>query len=358
MAPDMAFDRSEEGDDLTMVLEQASRPIRQYATPQRLKAMLDRPGVADDEFWDKIVELGWTMTPFSEDAGGLGLGWRGLCGIAQLLGAAAASLPLTATAVAARAVSSMDGELATDLICGKKRAALVLPGPAIFAPVRVEGGRLRGVLPASAFAAFADFALVALSEHAGAGLWGVPLTQNAVQREIVDTIDNTRGVARLTLDDAIAFRIGGDEAVDDALAATVVATCFEQIGGSEACLAMACDYARERIAFGRPIGSFQSIKHALADLYTTIEIARGCANEALSMLEDHGASHAPEVIAAARLASIAAYEFAARQTIQTFGGIGVTWEAQPHHHFRRERALALELGGVLAWRERLVSRLA
>jgi alkylation response protein AidB-like acyl-CoA dehydrogenase len=117
---------------------------------------------------------------------------------------------------------------------------------------------------------------------------------------------------------------------------------------------MARDYALERKAFGQPIGRFQSIKAKLADMYVRIEMARGCALDALALLEQ-GESDWMGLAASARIGAIDAYEFCARENIQTHGAIGVTWEATPHHHYRRSRALAVELGAAIVWRERLLA---
>src|SRR5690606_34632591 len=113
-----------------------------------------------------------------------------------------------------------------------------------------------------------------------------------------------------------------------------IATAFEQVGGAQACLDMARDFALERKAFGQPIGRFQAIKSKLADIYIRTELARGCAIDALAAFDNQD----PEwhsLAAAARVAATDAYEIGARESIQTHGAIGVTWEAMPHHHYRR-----------------------
>ena len=131
---------------------------------------------------------------------------------------------------------------------------------------------------------------------------------------------------------------------------------FEQIGGADAALAMSVEYAKIRHAFGRPIGSFQAIKHKLADMYTRNELARSNAYYAAWAL-DSCPDELPLAAAAARVAASEAYEFAARETIQTHGGIGATWEADMHLHYRRSRLAMLMLDSPPAWRHRLVGEL-
>jgi len=116
------------------------------------------------------------------------------------------------------------------------------------------------------------------------------------------------------------------------------------------------EYARIRHAFGRPIGSFQGIKHKLADMYTRIQLARAnacCGAWALTA----DAAELPLAAASARVAACDAAEFAAKEAIQTHGGIGATWEADPHLFYRRARTLQGVVDGPAVWRERLVDAL-
>ena len=119
---------------------------------------------------------------------------------------------------------------------------------------------------------------------------------------------------------------------------------------------MARDYALQRQAFGRAIGSYQAIKHKLADCYVKLELARSNAYYGAMMLTDGGAD-LPLAAAAARIAATEAYDFAAKENIQTHGGIGFTWEADTQFHYRRARVMALSIGGPMAWKDKLVTRL-
>ena len=132
---------------------------------------------------------------------------------------------------------------------------------------------------------------------------------------------------------------------------------FEQLGGAEACLEQARDYALQRFAFGQPIGKFQAIKHKVAEIYVANELARGAALAAALALAD-GAPDLPLKAAAARINATYAYELAAAEAIQVHGAVGVTWEHDLHLHYRRARATALELGPVAAWEDRIAQALA
>ena len=188
----------------------------------------------------------------------------------------------------------------------------------------------------------------------------VDLAGPGVQRRRLETLDPTRKQAELIFDGARAELLGGRgegaRQLDILHNGAAVLMAFEQIGGAEAALYMARDFALERQAFGRQIGSYQAIKHKLADAYIKIELARSNAYYGAMMLASKGAD-LPLAAAAARVAAIDAYEYASKENIQTHGGIGFTWQADPQLFYRRSRLQALTLGGATAWRGRLVSAL-
>jgi acyl-CoA dehydrogenase len=170
------------------------------------------------------------------------------------------------------------------------------------------------------------------------------------------TFDNSRCTADLSFKGLPVQRLADSGAAQMLLDRLAVIAAFEQVGGADACMAQARDYANERQAFGQPIGKFQAIKHRIAEMYVANELARGNAlRGALDLAE--GSAELPLHAAAARLSAINAYEFAAREAIQIHGAIGVTWEHDLHLHYRRSRALALELGSALEWEDILVDAL-
>ena len=131
---------------------------------------------------------------------------------------------------------------------------------------------------------------------------------------------------------------------------------FEQLGGADACLQMTLNYVQQRRTFARLIGSYQAVKHRLADVYVANELARSNAYYAAWALE----RDAPELAlaaATARVSATEAYELASENNIQLHGGIGFTWEADPHLHYRRSRLLAQTLGPLGVWQDRLIKAL-
>jgi len=348
---------------LQMLADQAERLLDDRATGEHLKSLLEAPGSFDHELWKQCAELGWPAAAVEERQGGLGLGFEALSLLNEKLGAHTVSLPLIPAAVIADALAQAgtDDPSAAALAAGEKIGCLAFgevgeSGLPRSPTLRLDNGKLRGVKALAPFAAIADIALCHAATDDGVALVLVALDQPGVTREIMGTIDNARAAATLRFDQAEAVRIDQGEGLSAsvrAAALAAIATAFEQVGGTQSCLAMAVDYAKERIVFGQPIGKFQAVKHKLSDIYTDLEIARGCAIDALASVGRDSVT-LPAMAAMARLAGIRAYEFASRETIQIYGGIGVTWEAAPQHHYRRSRALALELGAAPFWRELLV----
>jgi alkylation response protein AidB-like acyl-CoA dehydrogenase len=135
-----------------------------------------------------------------------------------------------------------------------------------------------------------------------------------------------------------------------------VMLAFEQVGGAQAALEMACDYARERYAFGRPIGSFQAIKHKLADIYIAVELARSNAYYGAWALHSE-AAELPIAASVARISACDAGWLASKENIQTHGGMGFTWQMDCQFYYRRAKLHALALGGTREWKRRLIAEL-
>jgi alkylation response protein AidB-like acyl-CoA dehydrogenase len=131
---------------------------------------------------------------------------------------------------------------------------------------------------------------------------------------------------------------------------------FEQLGGAQSALDMAVGYAQERFAFGRAIGSFQAIKHMLADMFVSMKLAESnCYYAAWALAND--APVLPLAAATARVAATQAFQLCAKDNVQVHGGMGFTWEFDCHLYYRRSNYLALELGGPSVWESRLVQAL-
>ena len=175
-----------------------------------------------------------------------------------------------------------------------------------------------------------------------------------------ETIDPSRGHASLTFAGAPAQLLGtageGWSILERVFDRAAVLTAFEQIGGADRALEMARDYALERMAFGRPIGSFQAIKHMLADMYVSATLARSNGYYGAWALST-GAAELPQAAASARVAATQAFQHCAKNNIQVHGGMGFTWAFDCHLFYRRSNLLALGLGALSTWEDALIQRL-
>ena len=361
---DMNFDFS---DEQNLLRDQAARFLGDHAAP---RAILDGDAAFDRDLWRGMAELGWMGTTIPEAHGGLGLGHEELCVIAEELGRALAPTPFSSSvylATEAILLAGSDAQKQTYLPklargeaigCFAIAEGVGAPTPKTIA-VTLADGKLHGEKQPVADGDVADFAVV-LARSGGLSLCIVDLDAAGVVRETVPTVDPTRSHARIAFDDANAAPLGkpghGWALTGEIFDRAAVLIAFEQLGGAQACLDMAVDYARNRYAFGRPIGSFQAIKHKLADVYIATEIARSNAHYGAWALAS-GAADLPVAAAAARVAASTAYNLAARENIQTHGGLGFTWESDCHLYYRRAKLLSLALGGERRWKDRLVSQL-
>jgi alkylation response protein AidB-like acyl-CoA dehydrogenase len=360
----MNFDFS---DDQKLLKEQVRKFLADKCPTKVVRRVLDGQEAYAEEVWKGLVELGVTATGIPEAYGGLGLSPLELCVIAEEIGRAAAPVPFDTSVVLATEAIKLAGSEAQK----KKWLPLLAEGKAIGTLAVSEGaqppkprniattfggGFLNGRKVPVADGDAATFAIV-LARN---GLAIVDLDQKGVTRKRVETIDPARKHAELTFDGASAELLGtegdGWNLLERLYDAAAVYFAFAQVGGAEAAMWMARDYALQRQAFGRAIGSYQAIKHKLADCYVKLELARSNAYYGAMMLTDGGAD-LPLAAAAARIAATDAYDFASKENIQTHGGIGFTWEADTQFHYRRARVMALSLGGPMAWKDKLVTRL-
>ncbi len=355
---------TDNNDDLAMIRHQAQKFLNETASPERLKALLDDDVGFDRAAWTAAVDLGWPLLYAPEALGGLDLGLPGMAVLAEELGRKTLSFPLIPAFVCLEAVARSQAvapeltAIAGAIAEGSAIACLAFaePGesglPATPA-CSIADNQLSGAKALAPFAAVADYALVHARDGDGVRLALVPLDQPGVTRSPQPVIDQGRAAAALTFAGAQCFPLGSG--VADVWALAAVATAWEQLGGAQEAMEMARDYALERKVFGQQIGRFQAIKHKIADMYWRIELARGCAIDAVEALaagDDSWRAYG----AAARVAATAAYEFTAAENIMTHGGIGVTWEGMPQHHYRRSRVLAVELGSAIWWRDVLLQQ--
>jgi alkylation response protein AidB-like acyl-CoA dehydrogenase len=206
----------------------------------------------------------------------------------------------------------------------------------------------------------ASLVLVAGRTWSGVSLFAVSGDASGLTRTPLETLDQTRKLARLELARTPAQLVGAEGAAWPGLSRTLdlaaIALAAEQVGGAQRCLDMSVEYAKVRYQFGRPIGSFQVIKHRCADMLLEVESARAAAQHAAWT----AAEESPEVPAAASLAKATcsdAYFRAAADNIQIHGGIGFTWEHDAHLYFRRAKSSQLFLGDAAYHREHLAQRM-
>jgi acyl-CoA dehydrogenase len=335
--------------------------------PARLLGLLEQTGAYDETYWRTAIEQGWTGLAIPEEFGGLGLALVELGIVAQAIGGSIAGAPfLTANdGVAAALLNGDDDALKAEwlprLAAGDSIAAIAFAEANSPLPprplVRLTASGLAGEKPGVTGAAHAEVALVWALDEGEPTLVLAALAE--ADRTVLSGFDNSRGHADLRFSNTPAAIVArGGRAADltrDVLARMAVVTAHEQVGGAEALLHVARDYAVTRKAFGQPIGAFQSIKHRLAELYGLIEIARANAIHAASR---EGQADFVKAAAAARLSATEAYDTAARDCIQIHGGIGVTWESGLHLHMRRARSLAIEQGNSLFWEDLLAEQLS
>ena len=363
-------------DDQKALKEEARRFLTAASPLTVARAVLENPGDGyDTALWGRIVEQGWCGATIPESYGGLGLGYVELCALAEELGRAVAPVPFASSiyflAEALMLVGSeqQKSELLPLVASGELIGTLaVAEGAGVLTEARisakVSGGRVFGTkLPVADGMAAGRAVVLAQGDDGGdtgLGLYLVDLIGEGVSREAVSNIDPTRGAARISFDGAPAELLGeaskGLETLHRIQERGAILLAFEQLGGADRCLEMARDYALERYAFGRPIGSYQAIKHKLADVFVKNEVARANAYYGAWALSTD-APELPVAAAAARVAGSAAYWMAAKEMIQTYGGIGVTWEADCHFFYRRARHLGLVIGAPRDWKRRLADGL-
>jgi alkylation response protein AidB-like acyl-CoA dehydrogenase len=313
----------------------------------------------------ELGKQGWFAVSLPETYGGHGLAATALCAIAEELGrnlaptsfgssifAVAEALVLAGSECQKRTYlprlgeSSLVGALAIAEGEGPLREASI---HCVWAE-----GRLSGAKVAVVDGLEAGVALVAARGADGVRLFLVDLEDPGVLRCPQTSIDSSRPMARLIFNNASAEPLGsgaGWDVLERVLDRVAVFVAFEQVGAADAALEMARQYALSRYAFGQPIGAFQGIKHKLADVWIANELARSNAYYAAFALST-ASDDLPLAAATARVAACEALERAARENIQTHGGVAATWSSDCHLFYRRGRHLGGWIGSVQQWRDR------
>jgi len=364
----MNFDFSPEQKQLR---DQARRFLADKCPPAAVRAVLEGSQSYDRALWLGLGEMGFLGAAIPEEYGGVGLGHLELCVIAEELGRVIAPVPVTSSIYLAAELLMLAGTEAQKLAWLPKLAS----GEAIGTLALGEGlgrvteksikasvanGKLSGTKAPVADGDIANLAIVAAREGGTISLFLVDLDGAGVTRTALETIDPTRGQANVTFADAPAERIGaagdGWRLASEVMDRAAILIAFEQVGGADRALEMGRDYALERMAFGRQIGSFQAVKHMLADMYVAATLARSNAYYGAWALSTN-AAELPVAAATARVSSTDAFQICSKNNIQVHGGMGFTWAFDCHLYYRRSNALALALGSKSTWEDLLIERL-
>ncbi len=340
------------------------------------RAVLEGAGSYDKALWAGLAEMGFLGAAIPEEYGGLGLGYLELCVIAEELGRAIAPVPVSSSIFLVAEILKAAGSeaqkkawlprLASGEVIGTLAAIEGMGGgrPSTL-KTQVSGGLLTGDKSPVLDGDIANLAVV-LARHApgrdeaGLSLYLVDLYGPGIERTVLETIDPSRSQASLSFKGAKAERIGAEgegwRLYEAALDRAAILTGFEQIGGADRALEMARDYALQRFAFGRAIGSFQAIKHMLADMYVSATLARSNGYFGAYALST-GSADLGEAAATVRVSATKAFQHCAKNNIQVHGGMGFTWAMDCHLFYRRSNLLALTLGGQNEWEDKLIDRL-
>jgi alkylation response protein AidB-like acyl-CoA dehydrogenase len=369
----MNFDFS---DEQKQMRDEARKFLSEKCSPKAVRAVLDGKEPYDRELWKGLAEMGFLGVAIPDEFGGAGAGHLALCVIAEEMGRALAPVPFSSTVYLAAEALSIAGSDAQKrkwlpkIAAGEAIGTLALfegkgnPSPQAI-KLTASGGVLNGVKKPVPDGAIADLVIVAARNGSSGrdsdiSLFLVDVTGGGVEAKALTNVDPTRGQAEFTFKDCKAEPLGaageGWSIISQVLDRAAVLIAFEQVGGSDRALEMGRDYALDRIAFGRPIGSFQAVKHMLADMYVAATLARSnCYYGAWALSTNAG--ELPEAAAAARISATQAFQHCAKNNIQVHGGMGFTWEFDCHMYYRRANALALGLGSLSYWEDALIDRM-
>jgi alkylation response protein AidB-like acyl-CoA dehydrogenase len=352
--------------DLTRTEEQQElfRTVAGFLDKQSPEAEVRRlmaaGAAADPAVWRQLAhQLGLPGLVIPEQYGGGGFGFREFALVAEQVGAALLVSPLLTTVTAAAALL-MGGDDVKEawlpaLASGEKIATLAFAeesGDWAAVAARSADGTLTGTKMYVVDGQFADAFVVSARDDTGVSLYAVDAAAPGVTVTALDTLDMTRAQARVEFCDAPATFVADGEALDRVLAIAGTLLAAEQVGGAQRCLDMAVEYAKVRVQFGRPIGSFQAIKHKCADMLLNVESARSAAYYAAAVLDDP--TESPYIAATlAQAHCSAAYTQVAGENIQIHGGIGFTWEHPAQLYFKRAKSSELLYGDAARHRARL-----
>ncbi len=369
----MNFAFSEEQEELRSIVRQF---LEAKSPESAVREQMDTENGFDPEVWKQMAEqLGLQSLIVPEEFGGQGFGYVELIVVLEEMGRSLLCAPFFSTVVLATnaLLVADDIDAKTDYLpgiaAGETIAALAFTEPngrwdesGIETTASNASGswKLTGTKSYVIDGHTADLLIVAARTDAGVSLFAVAGDAEGLTRTALSTMDQTRKQAKLDLDGVEGRLIGTDGAgwatLSTVLDLAAVGLAAEQVGGAQMCLDMAVEYAKVRVQFGRPIGSFQAIKHKCADMLLEVESAKSAAYYAgwcASEMNDE----LPAVASLAKAYCSDAYFHASAENIQIHGGIGFTWEHPAHLYFKRAKSSELLFGDPTYHRELLAQRI-
>lgn len=356
-------------DDQNMLRDEVRKFLTKEHPVGNARTVIEEKKTHDEAAWNGLVEMGVTGIMLPESCGGHGMGALELCVVAEEIGRQLATVPLSSTMYLAaqafllgsseaqqkewlpRVAEGQIGTVAAPLD-GGLYSADNLPS--------FDGSALNGTVSTVADGGIAQFAVVMAKDSSGKAVLVAADLEENVEREAQATVDPSRNYAKLTFNGTAATAL--DNAADAVKVLekvrdrAAILMAFEQLGAADSVLEISTEYAKERKAFGRTIGSYQGVKHKLVDIFTNNQMARShCYYGAWALNSD--AEELPLAAAGARISSTQALAYAAQESIQAHGGMGFTWEVDCQLFYKRARLQALALGSIHEWREYLADTL-
>jgi alkylation response protein AidB-like acyl-CoA dehydrogenase len=347
-------------DDEEQFRDSVRRVVAERSPLSKLRELMSSGQPYDADVWKQLSALGLPALIVPAEHGGAAAGYSVLSVGLGELGAGLVASPLLACTLAAGALLRLGDEAAAarllpGIASGELIATLAAGGTGT---ARADSDSLTGEISPVLNAAQAGVLLVPALDGDTTVLFEVAAAAPGVQVTPLPALDHSRSLARVTLDGAAGRRLDGDAAAALGFAADLanLALASEQLGAMAACVAMTAEYAKIRSAFGRPIGSFQGVKHRLAELHTTWELAHAALRDAARAADERPADFSRAALVA-RLAVSASYVDAAVATVQLHGGIGFTWEHDAHLYQKNAMSQHALFGGTDEQLDRLTALL-
>ncbi len=342
-------------DDQVALRDGARDLLDDYASAAGVRAHSETEALFDAACWDAMVEQGWLGIDVVVERGGVGLGTVEVGVLAEVVGAHVAPVPFLANVLAIGALDRAGDPRATDLLDGTRLGCVAWSATPPRAARTGEAWELTGGTDPVVAGPGAALAVVIAADDEGEAVFAVELGGDRhIARE--PAMDLTRCLGWLHLDCTRATRLGGPDAARQLFDRAVAFRCCEMLGTAQRVLELATEYAKDRVQFGRPIGSFQAVKHRCADMLVDVEGMRSTAMWAAWAVgvEDQDASVAAST--AKTWCSDAARRVMAGG-LQVHGGIGFTWEHDLHFFLKRSQLDQFAFGDAAFHRRRLTALL-